>query len=85
MHIPYGVLAGGYLSGKYRHGAQPQGARHTVMPNFQPRYACPAVEEAVEKYAAVAERQGISLTQLAVAWCASHSMHWPTGCHACKD
>lgn len=68
-HLPYGTLAGGYLSGKYRNGAAPEGARHTALPDFQPRYATPAVAAAVERYAAVAQRQGISLTQLAVAWC----------------
>jgi len=66
--IPYGVLAGGFLSGKYRGGARPEGARHTVHPRFQPRYATPAVADAVEKYAELAEAKGLTPTQLAVAW-----------------
>ena len=69
--IPYGVLAGGFLSGKYRGGAQPEGARHTKNPDFQPRYRSERVAAAVEKYAALAEKKGLTMTQLAVGWCAS--------------
>eukprot|EP00892_Ulva_mutabilis_P012069 jgi/Ulvmu1/9234/UM005_0334.1 len=69
--IPYGVLGGGFLSGKYRGGAKPEGARHVKTPDLQPRYATPAVAAAVEKYAELAERKGLTLTQLAVGWAAS--------------
>eukprot|EP00892_Ulva_mutabilis_P005429 jgi/Ulvmu1/3258/UM151_0006.1 len=72
--IPYGVLAGGFLSGKYRGGAQPEGARHTTNPDFQPRYRSDRVAAAVEKYAALAESKGLTLTQLAVGW-ASQRWH----------
>jgi aryl-alcohol dehydrogenase-like predicted oxidoreductase len=67
--LPYGVLGGGFLSGKYLNGAKPEGARHTKNPNFQPRYSTKAVEEAVIKYKALADKKGLSMTQLAVAWC----------------
>ena len=69
MLFPYGVLAGGFLSGKYLNGAKPEGARHTKHPNFQARYATKAVEQAVVKYKALADKKGLSLVQLAVAWC----------------
>lgn len=69
--LPYGMLAGGFLSGKYLGGAHPEGARHTSMPDFQPRYATQAMHEAAQKYTALAESKGLSCLQLAVAWCAS--------------
>lgn len=69
--LPYGVLAGGFLSGKYRGGAKPEGARHSKNPDFQSRYATPIMHETVEKYAALAEKKGLTMTQLAVAWAAS--------------
>lgn len=69
--VPYGILAGGTLTGKYRGGAQPPGARHVSSSAFQPRYYQPSVMAAVEKYAALAERKGMSMTTLAVAWAAS--------------
>ena len=64
------MTAGGFLTGKYLGGAEPEGARHTAMPDFQPRYATPAMHAAALKYKALAERKGLSLLQLAVAWCA---------------
>jgi len=33
--LPYGILAGGALTGKYTDGAKPEGARHTLHPTFQ--------------------------------------------------
>lgn len=68
--LPYGVLAGGFLTGKYLHGAHPEGARHLRSPNYQSRYSTPAMHVAAEKYEALAARKGLSLTQLAIAWCA---------------
>ena len=67
--LSYGALAGGFLSGKYLNGAKPEGARHTKHPDFQPRYATKPVEEAVVKYKVLADKKGLSLVQLAVAWC----------------
>ena len=57
------------MTGKYLNGAKPEGARHTKHPDFQPRYATKPVEQAVVKYKALADKKGLSLTQLAVAWC----------------
>eukprot|EP01025_Chloroclados_australasicus_P037809 TRINITY_DN38672_c0_g1_i1.p2 TRINITY_DN38672_c0_g1~~TRINITY_DN38672_c0_g1_i1.p2 ORF type:complete len:215 (+),score=6.32 TRINITY_DN38672_c0_g1_i1:312-956(+) len=69
--LPYGVLAGGFLTGKYLGGSAPE-ARHTDWPTFQPRYAQPAVREALLKsYKQISERLGITLTTLAIAWAAS--------------
>eukprot|EP00892_Ulva_mutabilis_P005425 jgi/Ulvmu1/3254/UM151_0002.1 len=65
--LPYGVLAGGFLSGKYLGGANPEG-RHNRNKGFQSRYATPVMHAAAEKYKALAESKGLTLTQLAVAW-----------------
>ena len=70
--MPYGVLAGGFLTCKYLHGANPEGARHIRSPNYQSRYSTPAMHVAAAKYEALAARKGLSPTQLAVAWCVIH-------------
>jgi aryl-alcohol dehydrogenase-like predicted oxidoreductase len=66
--LPYGVLAGGFLSGKYLNGQWPEGARHSKHPKFQERYHTKAVEAATAKYSVLADKKGLTLTQLAVAW-----------------
>ncbi len=63
--LAYSPLAFGMLSGKYRHGASPAGARLTLFERFK-RYTNTQGQEATEAYAEVAERHGVSLTQLAL-------------------
>lgn len=65
--LAYSPLAFGTLTGKYRHGARPEQARLTRYERFQ-RYNNAQAEAAVERYAAVAEAAGITLTQLALAF-----------------
>ena len=65
--LAYSPLAFGMLTGKYRNGAQPQGARLTLFERFQ-RYSKPKAVEAIERYAAIAEQAGISLTTLSLAF-----------------
>lgn len=66
--VPYGVLCGGFLTGKYLNGAKPKGARHVWKPSFQPRYHFAETQDAAEKYAAVAKAAGVSMVVLALAW-----------------
>jgi aryl-alcohol dehydrogenase (NADP+) len=66
--LAYSPLAGGNLSGKYLNGARPAGARFTLFPEFQPRYARPAVAAAVADYAALAAKRGLGLDQMALAF-----------------
>lgn len=66
--VPYGLLCGGALSGKYIGGKKPEGVRHTLFPDFQPRYVHPATADATAKYAEVAQQAKLSLTVLALAW-----------------
>ncbi len=65
--LAYPPLAFGVLSGKYRHGQKPEGARLTPFERFQ-RYSKPKAAEAVERYAAIAEAAGLSLATLSLAF-----------------
>ncbi|MGE8561154.1 MAG: NADP(H)-dependent aldo-keto reductase [Acinetobacter sp.] len=65
--LAYSPLAFGYLSGKFRHGARPENARVTLFSRFS-RYSNPESEWATEQYAQLAERHGLTLTQLSLAF-----------------
>lgn len=67
----YCPLAFGHLSGKYLGGNKPTAARFTLFPQFGPRYAKPNVVPAVHAYAELARAHGLTLTQLALAFCKS--------------
>jgi aryl-alcohol dehydrogenase-like predicted oxidoreductase len=69
--LAYSPLAFGHLSGKYLAGAKPAGARLTVFPPFGQRYTKPNVEPAVECYAALARKSGLSPAAMAIAFCRS--------------
>ncbi|CAA0080532.1 Protein tas [Zhongshania aliphaticivorans] len=68
--LAYSPLAFGVLSGKYRHGARPADGRITLFERFQ-RYNNPQSEAATEEYALLAERHGLSLAQMALAFVTS--------------
>ena len=65
--LAYSPLAFGYLTGKYRHGAHPEEARITKFSRFT-RYSNPQSDWATEQYALLAEKHGLTLTQLALAF-----------------
>ncbi|ANF83099.1 aldo/keto reductase [Acinetobacter sp. NCu2D-2] len=65
--LAYSPLAFGYLTGKYRHGARPADGRVTLFSRFA-RYSNPESEWATEAYAQLAEKYGLTLTQLALAF-----------------
>lgn len=65
--LAYSPLAFGMLTGKYRHGAKPENGRITLFSRFS-RYTNPECEWATEQYAQVAEKHGLTLTQLALAF-----------------
>jgi aryl-alcohol dehydrogenase-like predicted oxidoreductase len=69
--LAYSPLAAGILSGKYMGGAQPPGARFTLFDTLGIRFRKPMVAEAVEAYAALARRRGLTLVQLALGYVAS--------------
>lgn len=68
-YLPWSPLAGGVLSGKYLGGNVPDGSRWSMTDrhgNFRNR---PAVHEAVAAYSQIAQKYGITPSQLAIAWC----------------
>ncbi len=65
--LAYSPLAFGVLSGKYLGGKMPEKARITLFPNYK-RYSSVQCENATEKYADIAKAQGLSLTQMALAF-----------------
>ncbi|MBI1394748.1 MAG: NADP(H)-dependent aldo-keto reductase [Betaproteobacteria bacterium] len=69
--LAYSPLAAGLLSGKYVGGTRPPGARFTLFDSLGARFRRPIVDEAVEAYAALARKHGITLVQLALGYVAS--------------
>ena len=66
--LAYSPLAAGMLSGKYLGGARPANARHTLFEDAGVRFRKPIVQEAIEAYAKLATRRGLSLVQLALGY-----------------
>ena len=69
--LAYSPLAGGLLSGKYRDGARPAGSRYARFDNLGARFRKPEVAEAIDAYAALAARRGITPVQLALGYARS--------------
>jgi len=68
--ICYSPLATGLLTGKYQNGAIPSGSRADLVPGLGGRLKDRALL-AVEAYAGVAQKHGLDLTQMAIAWAAA--------------
>ena len=70
--IPYNPIAGGLLSGKHNPSAPPpEGSRFTLgtaADIYQSRYWHDQQFATVEELRKIAEREGISLVTLSVAW-----------------
>jgi len=70
--IPYNPIAGGLLSGKHDRGAPPtEGTRFTLgsaARNYQDRYWHEREFATVEELRKIAEREGVPLVTLSVAW-----------------
>ncbi|KEY59339.1 NADP(H)-dependent aldo-keto reductase [Serratia sp. DD3] len=65
--LAYSSLAFGTLSGKYLNGAKPAGARNTLFSRFT-RYTSPQSQLAVAEYVALAKKQGLDPSQMALAF-----------------
>tara|TARA_A100001011_G_scaffold212328_1_gene220523 strand:+ start:20528 stop:21565 length:1038 start_codon:yes stop_codon:yes gene_type:complete len=65
--LAYSPLAFGVLSGKYRDGKKPKNARLTLFPNYN-RYSTNPCKKAVESYYALAKKNGLTLTELSLAF-----------------
>ena len=65
--LAYSPLAFGALTGKYRNAARPQNARMTLFKEYK-RYFTPSAVTATEKYCQLAEDNGLTPAQLALAF-----------------
>ncbi|MES0812740.1 NADP(H)-dependent aldo-keto reductase [Roseibium sp. SCPC15] len=70
--LGYSALAQGYLTGKYRNGALPAGARKTLFNRMQ-RYEHPRTFQAVDAYLDLAKEAGLDPAQMALAFAKSRS------------
>lgn len=68
--LAYSPLGFGTLSGKYRHGQKPKGARLTEFARFQ-RYNSEEAVRATEAYCRIAEESGLDPAQMALAFVTS--------------
>lgn len=66
--LAYSPLAQGVLSGKYLNGGQPEGARGTLFPRFIARYMSEGSLKAVTEYLKIAEKHGLTLAELSLAY-----------------
>ena len=66
-YLVYSPLAFGVLSGKYLNNNKPDGARVTLFPNYN-RYSSGTSLTATAKYQAIAQKYGLNLTQMALAF-----------------
>ena len=65
----FGPLAGGWLTGKYRRGADyPEGSRMTMRPDSYLRYSNDVVFDSLEAFQREAFGRGVSMAGLAIAW-----------------
>ena len=68
-YVPFGPLAGGWLTGKYRRGeAFPAGSRMTQRPGPYERFVDDGVFDALEALGDEAAARGVSMAALAFAW-----------------
>lgn len=71
--LGYSPLAFGQLTGKYIEDPNVR-ARLTIFPpTWSPRYLRPRVIEATKRYMKIAKDNGMTVTQLALAWCYTRS------------
>jgi aryl-alcohol dehydrogenase-like predicted oxidoreductase len=68
-YTPFSPLAGGWLTGKYRRGAEaPPGSRMTLRPEPYAGYGTDETFDALEAFEREAAARGISMAGLALAW-----------------
>ena len=68
-YLPWSPLATGMLSGKYQKGARPEGSRWTLAQRMGLFRDKPPAQAATAEYMQIAEKAGITPSQLALAWC----------------
>lgn len=70
--LAYSPLAFGRLSGKYRNGQLPEGARLSIFEGYN-RYSSKRALEAEERYCSLAEDHGLTPAQMSLAFVNSRS------------
>lgn len=65
--LAFSPLAAGLLTGKYQHGAVPEGSRKSIVDNLGGR-DIPRAFEAVDAYLAIAQRHGLDPVHMALAF-----------------
>jgi aryl-alcohol dehydrogenase-like predicted oxidoreductase len=69
-YLPYSPLVAGSISGKYLGGARPEGARWSLGKDKRKNQReTAAAEAAVRDYIAVADKYGLDVCQMALAFC----------------
>jgi len=68
-YLPWSPLATGALTGKYLNGARPQGSRWTIPQRNGLFRDTINTNKATKAYLKIAQERGITLAQLALAWC----------------
>jgi aryl-alcohol dehydrogenase-like predicted oxidoreductase len=69
LYVPFGPLAGGWLTGKYRRGEPfPDGSRMTKRPEPYAGYVDDAVFDLLDDLRREADERGVSMAALAFAW-----------------
>ena len=68
-YMPFGPLAGGWLTGKYkRDEPAPVGSRMALRPGPYEHLRRPETFTALDRFAEIAERRGVDSATLAIAW-----------------
>ena len=70
--ITYSPVGGGLLSGKFRKGSRPEGARLVENKEYAHRYGEPWVFDVAENFVEFAEARGHHPVSLSVAWVGGH-------------
>lgn len=70
--ITYSPLGGGLLTGKYRGGQRPEGARLIENARYADRYGFESEHATAERFVAFADDAGVPPAALAVAWAMGH-------------
>lgn len=74
-YTPFSPLAGGWLTGKYQSASEyPEGSRMTLRPEPYFRFLNEATFQGLEQFKAEAERRGVSMGGLALAWVMSNPL-----------
>ena len=70
--LPYYPLASGLLTGKYKRGAMPEGARLTKYKSMADRIVSERNWTIVEQLSAFCSRRGHTMLELAMSWLVAH-------------